>query len=192
MGSPHGQAGNKSHCLAVPPHRADVHAIEKKQGLEPVFREKTGLVLDPYFSGTKLKWIFEQNPHLRTRAIRGGELAFGTIDSWLIYNLTGQAAHVTDYTNASRTLLFNLQKLDWDDELLRILEIPRQVLPEVRPSNDVYGYTPALGRIPAGIAVAGAAGGINRQPCLDRRVFNRVPLRPLSERGGFYFNEHRF
>ncbi len=129
----------------------------KKQGLEPLFREKTGLVLDPYFSGTKLKWIFEQNPHLRARAIRG-ELAFGTIDSWLIYNLTGQSAHVTDYTNASRTLLFNLRELDWDEELLRILDIPRQVLPEVRPSNAIYGYTRAQGKVPAGIAVAGAAG----------------------------------
>lgn len=129
----------------------------KEQGLEPLFKAKTGLVLDPYFSGTKLKWIFDHNPHLHARAVRG-ELAFGTIDSWLIYNLTGQTAHVTDYTNASRTLLFNLKELDWDEELLRILAVPRQILPEVRPCNVVYGYTRASGKIPEGIPVAGAAG----------------------------------
>lgn len=129
----------------------------KQQGLEYLFKEKTGLVLDPYFSGTKLKWIFDHNPHLHARAIRG-ELAFGTIDSWLIYNLTGQKVHVTDYTNASRTLLFNINDLNWDEELLRLLDIPRQILPEVRPSNARYGFTQESGKIPGGIPVAGAAG----------------------------------
>lgn len=129
----------------------------RKEGLEPLFKEKTGLVLDPYFSGTKLKWIFDHYPDLRARAERG-ELVFGTIDSWLIYNLTGQNVHVTDYTNASRTLLFNLKELDWDSELLQILDIPHQILPQVRPSNVKYGYTRAVGKIPGGIPVAGAAG----------------------------------
>lgn len=129
----------------------------KAQGLEPLFREKTGLVLDAYFSGTKLKWIFDQHPHLRERAKRG-ELAFGTIDSWLIYNLTGGQRHVTDYTNASRTLLFNLAELRWDQELLEILDIPAEILPEVRSSSEVYGYTASLGKLPAGIPIAGAAG----------------------------------
>ena len=125
----------------------------KAQGLEPLFREKTGLVLDAYFSGTKLKWIFDQHPHLRERAKRG-ELAFGTIDSWLIYNLTGGKRHVTDYTNASRTLLFNLAELQWDPELLEILDIPAEILPEVRSSSEVYGHTVSLGKLPAGVPIA--------------------------------------
>lgn len=142
----------------------------KAQGLEPLFREKTGLVLDAYFSGTKLKWIFDQHPHLKERAKRG-ELAFGTIDSWLIYNLTGGLKHVTDYTNASRTLLFNLAELDWDQEILEILDIPRGILPEVRSSSEVYGETVALGKLPAGIPIAGAAGdqqaALFGQACFD-------------------------
>lgn len=129
----------------------------KERGLEPLFREKTGLVLDPYFSGTKVKWIFDHNPHLRARAERG-ELAFGTIDSWLIYNLTGGKKHVTDYSNASRTLIFNIADLKWDEELLNILNIPREILPEVCPCSEVYGETIALQHIPAGIPIAGSAG----------------------------------
>lgn len=127
------------------------------EGLTPVFQEKTGLVLDAYFSGTKLKWLLDSDPKLRSRAERG-ELAFGTIDSWLIYNLTGKKVHVTDYSNASRTLLFNISTLDWDSELLDILTIPREMLPEVRSSSEVYGHTVAFGQLPAGIPVAGAAG----------------------------------
>lgn len=129
----------------------------RKQGLEPLFREKTGLVLDAYFSGTKLKWIFDQHPHLRARAEKG-ELAFGTIDSWLIYKLTGGQKHVTDYTNASRTLLFNIAKLTWDHDLLDILEIPEQILPEVRSCSEVYGHTVRVGALPGGIPISGAAG----------------------------------
>lgn len=143
----------------------------KEEGLEPLFRERTGLILDPYFSGTKLKWIFDHDSELYARAVRG-ELAFGTIDSWLIYNLTAEKAHVTDYTNASRTLLFNLKTLDWDEELLQALNIPRQILPEVRPSSAVYGHTQASGRIPGGIPVAGAAGdqqaALFGQACFER------------------------
>jgi glycerol kinase len=129
----------------------------RERGLAPVFRAKTGLVLDAYFSGTKLKWLLDSDPHLRARAARG-ELAFGTMDSWLIYNLTGGEVHVTDYSNASRTLLFNIEELKWDQELLEILDIPPAVLPKVRSSSEVYGRTAAIGCFPAGIPVAGAAG----------------------------------
>lgn len=129
----------------------------RRQGLEATFKEKTGLVLDAYFSGTKLKWIFDHYPELKQRA-RQGSLAFGTIDSWLIFKLTGGQVHCTDYTNASRTLLFNLQELKWDPELLAILDIPEAVLPEVRSSSEVYGHTADLGVLPAGIPIAGAAG----------------------------------
>lgn len=127
------------------------------RGLAPVFHAKTGLVLDAYFSGTKLKWLLDSDDALRARAARG-ELAFGTIDSWLIYNLTGGKVHITDYSNASRTLLFNIAELKWDAELLEILDIPSAVLPEVRSSSEVYGRTVALGRLPDGIPVASAAG----------------------------------
>lgn len=142
----------------------------RSRGLEPVFREKTGLILDPYFSGTKLKWIFDHYPELKPRAQRG-ELAFGTIDAWLIYKLTGGAVHCTDYTNASRTLLFNLGTLEWDPELLEILGIPEAVLPEVRSSSEVYGTTAELGVLPAGIPISGAAGdqqaALFGQACFD-------------------------
>ncbi len=129
----------------------------RRQGLEPLFKEKTGLVLDAYFSGTKLKWIFDHNLQLRDRATRG-ELAFGTIDSWLIYKLTGGQKHVTDYTNASRTLLFNIAELKWDHDLLDTLEIPGEILPEVASSSEVYGHTVQIGLLPEGIPIAGAAG----------------------------------
>ncbi|MDI9484711.1 MAG: glycerol kinase GlpK [Bacillota bacterium] len=129
----------------------------RRQGLEPLFKQKTGLILDAYFSGTKLKWVFDHRPELRERAGKG-ELAFGTIDSWLIYKLTGGQRHITDYSNASRTLLFNIADLKWDCDLLDALDIPEEILPEVVPSSAVYGHTAELGRIPAGIPIAGAAG----------------------------------
>ncbi len=112
----------------------------KKEGQEPFFQSKTGLVLDPYFSGTKIKWILENVEGTREKAEQG-KLAFGTVDSWLIWNLTGGKHHITDVTNASRTLLYNIYELDWDDELLDILNIPRSVLPEVHSSSSVYGST---------------------------------------------------
>ncbi len=142
----------------------------RRQGLEPLFREKTGLVLDAYFSGTKLKWIFDHNSTLRDRA-RQGELAFGTIDSWLIYKLTGGKKHLTDYSNASRTLLFNIADLQWDHELLDTLDVPKEILPEVVSSSEIYGHTVQLGLLPAGIPIAGAAGdqqaALFGQTCLD-------------------------
>lgn len=114
----------------------------KADGLEATFRDKTGLVVDPYFSGTKIKYLLDQHDGLRERASRG-EVLFGTVDSFLIWRLTGGRCHVTDYSNASRTLLFNIHELDWDDELLRVLDVPRAMLPEVLPSSQVYGQTQA-------------------------------------------------
>ena len=112
----------------------------KAEGLEKTFRERTGLVVDAYFSGTKIAHLLETIPGLRSRAEKG-EVLYGTVDSFLIWRLTGGKRHVTDYSNASRTLVYNIHKLDWDDELLRILKIPRAMLPEVKPSSAVYGET---------------------------------------------------
>ena len=111
-----------------------------KEGWTEKIRSKTGLLIDAYFSGTKIKWILDNVPGLRERAERG-ELLAGTIDTWLIWKLSGGRAHVTDYTNASRTMLFNIYKLDWDDELLNLLGIPRCLLPEVRDSSCIYAET---------------------------------------------------
>ena len=128
----------------------------KAQGLANMFREKTGLVLDAYFSGTKLKWILDNVPNARERA-EAGELLFGTIDTWIIWKLTHGKVHVTDYSNASRTMLFNIHTLEWDEEILKILDIPRQMLPEVKPSSYLYGHTEA--RIfGEEVPIAGAAG----------------------------------
>jgi glycerol kinase len=112
----------------------------KSEGLEETFRERTGLVVDAYFSGTKIAHLLETIPGLRARAEKG-DVLFGTVDSFLIWRLTGGQRHVTDYSNASRTLIYNIHKLDWDDELLRILKIPRAMLPAVQPSSAVYGQT---------------------------------------------------
>jgi len=109
-------------------------------GLEPLFRQKTGLLLDAYFSGSKIKYLLDRHEGLRQRAERG-EILFGTVDTWLIWRLSGRRCHVTDYSNASRTLLFNIHTLDWDDELLGILDVPRAMLPEVRSSSEIYGQT---------------------------------------------------
>ncbi|MBR5487303.1 MAG: glycerol kinase GlpK, partial [Phascolarctobacterium sp.] len=128
----------------------------KAQGLADMFREKTGLVLDAYFSGTKLKWILDNVDNARERA-EAGELLFGTIDTWIIWKLTHGKVHVTDYSNASRTMLFNIHTLEWDEEILKILDIPRQMLPEVKPSSYLYGHTEA--RIfGEEVPIAGAAG----------------------------------
>ena len=128
----------------------------KKRGLEAKFRKKTGLVVDAYFSGTKIKYLLDRNKSLRRRAQKG-EILFGTIDTFLLWRLTGGKVHATDVTNASRTLIYNIHKLDWDDELLKILGIPRAMLPEVRDSSGVFGETdPKLfgGAIP----ISGIAG----------------------------------
>lgn len=128
----------------------------KRKGLTDIFRAKTGLVLDAYFSGTKLRWILENIPDARARAERG-ELLFGTVETWLIWKLTGGRAHVTDYSNASRTMLFNINTLQWDDEILAELNIPKCMLPEVKPSSCIYG-TALAQFFGAPIPIAGAAG----------------------------------
>ncbi len=135
---------------------SDQCAKLKQAGLEPMFRERTGLVLDPYFSGTKIAWLLDNVQGLRARADRGG-LAFGTIDSYLLFRLTGKV-HATDVTNASRTLLFDLHKLAWDPELCAALNVPLNLLPEVRSSSEVYGHTKGLGLLPDGVPIAGMAG----------------------------------
>ncbi len=125
-------------------------------GQEKLIREKTGLLLDPYFSASKIKWILDCVPGVRERAERG-ELAVGTVDTWLIWRLTGGAVHATDYSNASRTMLFNIHTLKWDEELLSLFDIPSKLLPEVMPSSAVYGYTrPEI--IGAALPIAGVAG----------------------------------
>jgi glycerol kinase len=130
----------------------------KADGLEDMIRRKTGLVIDPYFSATKVKWMLDNRPGLRSRAERG-EIAFGTIDAWLLCCLTGGKVHVTDYSNASRTLLFNIRELRWDEDLLKLFEIPAAMLPEVRPSSMVYGETdPAMFFGTRAIPIAGMAG----------------------------------
>lgn len=126
----------------------------KAQGLEEKFREKTGLLIDSYFSATKIRWILDNVEGAREAAERG-ELAFGTVDTWLLWRLTGGKAHITDRTNASRTMLYNIKTLDWDDELLELLDIPRSLLPEVRSSGEVYATVDILGEK---VPVSGIAG----------------------------------
>ncbi|MCQ2428296.1 MAG: glycerol kinase GlpK [Clostridia bacterium] len=135
---------------------ADFCEALKKDGLTEPVRRKTGLIIDPYFSGTKIRWILENVPGARERAERG-ELCFGTIDTWLIWNLTDGRVHATDYSNASRTMLFNMNTLEWDGELLRLLGIPASLLPEARPSSGDFGIT-ASSLFGAPIPVAGVAG----------------------------------
>ena len=131
-------------------------AALRERGLEPTFRTKTGLILDAYFSGTKLKWLLDTVPGARAAAQRG-ELAFGTVDTWLMWQLTGGEVHATDVTNASRTLLLDVHDNTWDDELLALLDVPRELLPAVHPSSHVFGSTKAelLG---ASIPIGGVAG----------------------------------
>ncbi|SDF45877.1 glycerol kinase GlpK [Sporolituus thermophilus] len=129
----------------------------KAQGLAATFRQKTGLVVDAYFSGTKVKWILDNVEGARERAARG-ELLFGTIDTWLVWKLTGGKVHVTDYSNASRTLMYNIRELKWDDELLSILNVPKAMLPAVRPSSEIYGQTAPEVFFGAAVPIAGIAG----------------------------------
>ena len=142
----------------------------KRAGHAELIQHKAGLVIDAYFSGSKLRWILDQVPGARERA-RRGDLAFGTIDTWLLWNLTGGALHVTDPSNASRTMLFNLHTGGWDDELLRVLGVPREVLPQVRSSSEIYGET-APGVFDEPIRLGGVAGdqqaALFGQNCLSR------------------------
>ncbi len=129
----------------------------KAKGYDQLFRDKTGLLIDAYFSGTKVKWMLDHVEGAREKAERG-ELLFGTIDTWLIWKLSGGKAHVTDYSNASRTLMFNIHDLKWDEELLKILTIPAAMLPEVRPSSEVYAVTAEYHFFGSNVPIAGIAG----------------------------------
>lgn len=129
----------------------------KEKGYSDMVREKTGLLIDAYFSGTKVKWILDHVEGAREKA-ENGELLFGTIDTWLVWKLSGGAVHVTDYSNASRTLMYNIHDLSWDDELLEMLTIPKSMLPEVRSSSEVYGHTVDFHFFGQNIPIAGVAG----------------------------------
>nr|WP_281288247.1 glycerol kinase GlpK [Paenibacillus methanolicus] len=143
----------------------------KADGHEALFRRKTGLLIDPYFSGTKVKWMLDHVEGARERAERG-DLLFGTIDTWLVWKMTGGAVHITDYSNASRTLLYNIHDLCWDDELLAVLDIPRAMLPEVRASSEVYGMIVDHHFFGHSVPIAGIAGdqqaALFGQACFER------------------------
>ncbi len=161
---------------------ADYCGDLKEKGLEKLIRSKTGLLLDPYFSASKVAWILDNVEGARERAERG-ELCFGTIDTWLIWNLTEGKVHATDYTNASRTMLFNIHTLKWDEELLDIFNIPASLLPEVKPSSGIFGYTDSkvLG---AEIAIGGVAG--DQQAALfGQCCFNPGELKNTYGTGAF-------
>ncbi len=136
---------------------ADICEDLKTKGYNDLFKEKTGLLIDAYFSGTKVKWILDHVDGARTKA-ENGELLFGTIDTWLVWKLSGGKTHVTDYSNASRTLMFNIYELKWDEELLELLTIPKSLLPDVRPSSEVYAKTSASHFFGHDIPISGIAG----------------------------------
>ena len=148
------KTGQPVHKAIVWQDRRTAFICEALKSHTSTFYNKTGLVLDAYFSGTKIKWILDENPELR-QAAENGELAFGTVDSWLIWNLTDGTTHVTDVTNASRTLLFNIHTLEWDNELLSILDIPKSLLPDVVSCSEIVGVTKLFGEE---IPISGIAG----------------------------------
>ncbi len=145
----------------------------RRRGLEPLLRERTGLAIDPLFSASKMRWILDHIPDGHARA-EAGNLAIGTVDSWVLFNLTGGKVHACDATNASRTQLFNLHTLDWDDELLAVFGIPRQALPQPRRSSEIYGESAAVGRLPAGTPVASLIGDSHAA------LFGHAAFRPGS------------
>ncbi|MBR2592057.1 MAG: glycerol kinase GlpK [Oscillospiraceae bacterium] len=154
----------------------------KNDGYVDMIREKTGLVLDAYFSATKIKWLLDNVDGAREKAERG-ELLFGTVDTWLIYKLTRGKVHVTDYSNASRTMIFNIHTLDWDQELLDLFNIPRSMLPEVKPSSCVYGYSDAI-YFGSPVAIGGAAG--DQQAALfGQTCFRKGDAKNTYGTGGF-------
>ena len=161
----------------------DICTDLKEQGYEETFREKTGLLLDPYFAGTKVKWILDHVEGAREKA-ENGDLLFGTIDSWLVWKLSGRTAHITDYTNASRTLMFNIYDLKWDDELLELLDIPKQMLPEVKESSEIYGKTIDYHFFGQEVPIAGIAG--DQQAALfGQACFDRGDVKNTYGTGGF-------
>ncbi len=131
--------------------------LKEREGLVEMIRSKTGLLIDAYFSATKIAWILDNVPGAREKA-EAGNLLFGTIDTWLIWNLTGGEVHATDYSNASRTMLFNIHTLEWDDEILELLNIPRSMLPDVRPSSGDFGRTAPDITGGVRVPIAGVAG----------------------------------
>ena len=155
----------------------------KDQGYEETFRDKTGLLLDPYFAGTKVKWILDNVEGAREKA-ENGDLLIGTIDSWLVWKLSGRSAHITDYTNASRTLMFNIHDLKWDDELLEILDIPKRMLPEVKESSEIYAKTIDYHFFGQEVPIAGIAG--DQQAALfGQACFDRGDVKNTYGTGGF-------
>ena len=151
----------------------EVKVVEKlkKEGYSDEIRQKTGLIIDPYFSATKIRWILDHVPGAQEKAEQG-KLLFGTIDSWLVWKLTDGAKHVTDYTNASRTMLFNIHTLKWDDDILHLLTIPKQMLPEVRSNSEIYGETASYMFFGGQVPIAGMAG--DQQAAL----FGQLALKP--------------
>ncbi|OHE41220.1 MAG: glycerol kinase, partial [Tenericutes bacterium RIFOXYA12_FULL_35_10] len=143
----------------------------KDKGFSPLFKQKTGLMIDAYFSATKIKWILDQVPGAKEKANQG-QLLFGTIDTWLAYKLSGDKLHITDYTNASRTLLYNIHELKWDEELCAILDIPMSMLPKVQESSSLYGYTAPHHFFGKKIPISGIAGdqqaALFGQNCFDK------------------------
>lgn len=131
--------------------------IKKDAWASSMLTERTGLAIDAYFSASKAEWIIENVPNAREK-VRKDKLFFGTTDSWVLWNLTGGASHATDLTNASRTMLFNIDKKEWDDDALRFFKVPRSAMPEVKPSSGIFGRTIKIGRLPAGVPIAGMAG----------------------------------
>ncbi|MDK4082916.1 glycerol kinase GlpK [Staphylococcus pseudintermedius] len=155
----------------------------KQEGHEQTFRDKTGLLLDPYFSGTKVKWILDKVDGAREKAAKG-EILFGTIDTWLVWKLSGGRAHVTDYSNASRTLMYNIHELKWDDELLELLDVPKAILPEVKPSSEVYCETIDYHFFGQNVPIAGIAG--DQQAALfGQACFERGDVKNTYGTGGF-------
>ena len=155
----------------------------KQDGHESTFRKKTGLLLDPYFSGTKVKWILDHVEGARAKAEKG-DILFGTIDSWLVWKLSGGRAHVTDYSNASRTLMYNIHDLKWDEELLDILEVPKAMLPEVKPSSEVYCETIDYHFFGQNVPIAGVAG--DQQAALfGQACFEKGDIKNTYGTGGF-------
>ncbi|MGV3243849.1 glycerol kinase GlpK [Staphylococcus sp. 11261D007BR] len=155
----------------------------KSEGYEETFRKKTGLLLDPYFAGTKVKWILDEVEGAREKA-ENGDILFGTIDSWLVWKLSGGKAHVTDYSNASRTLMYNIHDLEWDKELLEILDVPEKMLPEVRPSSEKYCNTVDYHFFGQEVPIAGIAG--DQQAALfGQACFERGDVKNTYGTGGF-------
>ncbi len=155
----------------------------REQGHNDTFRNKTGLLLDPYFSGTKVKWVLDHVDGAREKA-ENGDLMFGTIDTWLVYKLSGKGEHVTDYSNASRTLLYNIYELKWDEELLDILGVPKSMLPDVKPSSEVYAHTVDYHFFGNNIPIAGIAG--DQQAALfGQACFEKGMAKNTYGTGGF-------